>query len=156
MRIHLIAVGQKMPAWVSQGFQEYSKRLPASCALKLVEISPGHRGKSADIQRAIKSEGDKMLAAIPRGARVIALDERGKSWTTLQLAGQMRAWMGDGRDVALLVGGPDGLSPECKARADQMWSLSALTLPHPLVRVVLAEQLYRGWSVTQGHPYHRQ
>ena len=156
MRIHLIAVGQKMPAWVSQGFQEYSKRLPASCALKLVEISPGHRGKSADIQRAIKSEGDKMVAAIPRGARVIALDERGKSWTTLQLAGQMRAWMGDGRDVALLVGGPDGLSPECKARADQMWSLSALTLPHPLVRVVLAEQLYRGWSVTQGHPYHRQ
>ena len=156
MRIHLIAVGQKMPAWVSQGFQEYSKRLPASCALKLVEIAPGHRGKSADIQRAIKREGDKMLAAIPQGARVIALDERGKSWTTLQLAEQMRGWMGEGCDVALLVGGPDGLSPECKARADQMWSLSALTLPHPLVRVVLAEQLYRGWSVTQGHPYHRQ
>ncbi len=156
MRIHLIAVGQKMPAWVSQGFQEYSKRLPLSCALKLVEIAPGHRGKSADIQRAIKREGDKMLAAIPQGARVIALDERGKSWTTLQLAEQMRGWMGEGCDVALLVGGPDGLSPECKARADQMWSLSALTLPHPLVRVVLAEQLYRGWSVTQGHPYHRQ
>ena len=156
MRIHLIAVGQKMPDWVEKGFQEYAKRLPTSCSLKLVGIPPGHRGKSADIQRAIKSESDKMLAAIPNNAKVIALDERGKSWSTVQLASQMTDWMQDGRDVALLVGGPDGLSKECKQRAEQMWSLSALTLPHPLVRVVLAEQVYRAWSVTQGHPYHRE
>ncbi len=156
MKIHLIAVGQKMPNWVEVGFQEYVKRLPASCCLRLVEIPPGHRGKSADIQRAIKSESDKMLAAIPANTRVVALDERGKSWSTLQLASNMKGWMQDGRDVALLVGGPDGLSPECKQRAEQLWSLSALTLPHPLVRVVLSEQLYRAWSVTQGHPYHRQ
>ena len=156
MRIHLIAVGQKMPDWVEKGFQEYAKRLPTSCSLKLVEIPPGHRGKSADIQRAIKSESDKMLAAIPNNAKVIALDERGKSWSTVQLASQMTDWMQDGRDVVLLVGGPDGLSKECKQRAEQMWSLSALTLPHPLVRVVLAEQVYRAWSVTQGHPYHRE
>jgi len=156
MKIHLIAVGQKMPDWVEKGYQEYVKRLPASCSLKLVEIAPGHRGKSADIQRAIQTESDKMLAAIPSGARVVALDERGKSWSTVQLADQLEDWMQDGRDVALLVGGPDGLSKECKQRAEQMWSLSALTLPHPLVRVVLSEQIYRAWSVTQGHPYHRQ
>ncbi len=156
MRIYLIAVGQKMPGWVAEGYQEYVKRLPASCSLKLVEIAPGHRGKSADIQRAIKSESDKMLAAIPPQARVIALDERGKAWSTVQLAAQMEGWMQDGQDIALLVGGPDGLSAECKQRARQLWSLSALTLPHPLVRVVLAEQIYRAWSVTQGHPYHRE
>ncbi len=156
MRIYLIAVGQKMPGWVAKGYQEYVKRLPPSCSLRLVEIAPGHRGKSADIQRAIKSESDKMLAAIPPAARVIALDERGKSWSTVQLASRMEGWMQEGGDVALLVGGPDGLSAECRQRAQQSWSLSALTLPHPLVRVVLAEQIYRAWSVTQGHPYHRE
>lgn len=156
MRLHLIAVGQRMPDWVERGFQEYVKRLPQSCALKLVEIPPGRRGKGADIERAIRDEGQKMLNAIPDRARVIALDERGRPWSTLQLAQHLEEWLPDGRDVALLVGGPDGLAPECKQRAEQSWSLSALTLPHPLVRVILAEQIYRAWSVTQGHPYHRE
>ncbi len=145
-----------MPDWVKKGYDEYVKRLPVSCSLKLVEIAPGHRGKSADIKRAIEDESQKMLAAIPEGAIVVALDEKGKSWSTLTLAEQMREWMQAGRDVALLVGGPDGLSDACRQRAERIWSLSALTLPHPLVRVVLAEQIYRAWSVTQGHPYHRE
>ncbi len=156
MHIHLIAVGQKMPDWVKTGYDEYAKRLPQNFNLKLVEISPGHRSKSSDPKRAIEEESVKVLNAIPTGAHVIALDERGKQWTTLKLADQMRDWMRDGRDVALLVGGPDGLSKQCKQRAEQLWSLSHLTLPHPLVRVFLAEQLYRAWSVTQGHPYHRE
>ncbi len=156
MKIHLIAVGQKMPDWVKKGYDEYAKRLPHSCSLKLVEIAPGHRSKSSDPKKAIEDESQKVLAAIPQNTRVIALDERGKQWTTLKLADQMRDWMQDGRDVVLLVGGPDGLSQECKQRAEQTWSLSNLTLPHPLVRVFLAEQLYRAWSVTQGHPYHRE
>ena len=156
MRIHLIAVGNRMPDWVEKGYQEYARRLPASCTLKLIEVNPGHRGKGADIQKAIKEESIKMLAAIPKGVRVIALDEKGKQWRTQQLAEQLEEWMQDGRDVALLVGGPDGLSAECKQMAGQTWSLSQLTLPHPLVRVVLAEQVYRAWSVVQGHPYHRE
>ena len=145
-----------MPSWVKQGYEEYAKRLPQSCSLKLVEIVPGHRSKSSDPKRAIDDESQKVLSAIPQNTRVIALDERGKQWTTLKLADEMRDWMQDGRDVALLIGGPDGLSKECKQRAEQMWSLSTLTLPHPLVRVFLSEQLYRAWSVTQGHPYHRE
>jgi 23S rRNA (pseudouridine1915-N3)-methyltransferase len=156
MHIHLIAVGQKMPAWVKQGYEEYTKRLPQNFSIKLVEIAPGQRGKSADPKRATEEEGDRILSAIPNNAHAIALDERGKQWTTLQLSEQMQAWMQDGRDIALLVGGPEGLSQACKQRAEQSWSLSKLTLPHPLVRVFLAEQLYRAWSVTQGHPYHRE
>lgn len=155
MHIHLIAVGQKMPGWVKQGYEEYAKRLPQNFSLKLVEIAPGQRGKNSDPKRAMEDEGAKILNAIPGNAHVIALDERGKQQTTLRLAEQMRGWMQGGRDIALLVGGPDGLSRECKQRAEQHWSLSKLTLPHPLVRVFLAEQLYRAWSVTQGHPYHR-
>ena len=156
MHIHLIAVGQKMPDWVKTGYDEYAKRLPQNFSLKLVEIAPGHRSKSADPKRAIEEESNKILSAIPNGAHVIALDEHGKQWRTQQLANQMRDWMQEGRDIALLVGGPDGLSKQCKQKAQQLWSLSSLTLPHPLVRVFLAEQLYRAWSVTQGHPYHRE
>jgi 23S rRNA (pseudouridine1915-N3)-methyltransferase len=156
MRIHLIAVGQKMPDWVKKGYDEYAKRLPKNFSLKLVEIAPGQRSKGADTKRAVEDESRKILAAIPNGAHVIALDEHGKQWTTQQLAGQMENWMQAGSDVALLVGGPDGLSSECRQRAVQLWSLSSLTLPHPLVRVFLAEQLYRAWSVTQNHPYHRE
>ncbi len=156
MRIRLIAVGQKMPGWVEQGYREYAKRLPRSCALELVEIPPGHRGKGASVERAMESEGQRMLAAIPASSRVVALDERGKGWTTAELARRLEGWLGDGRDLSLLVGGPDGLSAQCKGRAELSWSLSPLTLPHPLVRVVVAEQLYRAWSLIQGHPYHRQ
>ncbi len=156
MNIHLIAVGTRMPAWVTQGYEEYSKRMPRECSLKLVEIPPGHRGKNASIEKAIEDEGKRMLAAIPKGANVIALDERGKSWSTLQLSQQLEDWLQQGSDTALLVGGPDGLSASCRTSARASWSLSALTLPHPLVRVLLAEQLYRALSVLHGHPYHRE
>lgn len=155
MQIHLLAVGSKMPGWVEQGYEEYAKRLPPECALKLVEIPAGKRGKGADIARLTREEGEKMLAAIPKGAKVVALDVLGRPWSTEQLSQQLNSWLGEGRDVALLVGGPEGLADTCRARADQLWSLSPLTFPHPLVRIVLAEQLYRAWSILQNHPYHR-
>jgi len=154
MRIHLIAVGTRMPAWVQAGYEDYARRLPRECALQLVEIPAGRRTRSGSA-RALAREGDRMLAAVPREAAAIALDVDGRPWSTEQLAGHLRSWLGEGRDRALLVGGPDGLDPRCRARADATWSLSALTLPHPLVRVVLAEQLYRAWTVICGHPYHR-
>ncbi|MDH5191092.1 MAG: 23S rRNA (pseudouridine(1915)-N(3))-methyltransferase RlmH [Gammaproteobacteria bacterium] len=156
MRILLIAVGNRMPDWVENGFNEYAKRLPPECSLDLIEIPAGKRGKSADVVRITEKEGQQMLAAIPKGAVVIALEVTGRQWDTPQLAQKLEQWMQDGHDVALLVGGPEGLAPECLARADAKWSLSALTMPHPLVRVVLAEQLYRAWTITRNHPYHRQ
>lgn len=155
MQIYLIAIGEKMPSWVQQGFAEYAKRMPRECALKLVEISPGKRGKNADIARAMRDEGQRMCAAIPKGAKVIALEIGGRTWSTEQLAQQMDHWLAGGQDIALLIGGPEGLSDEARAAAHQQWSLSALTLPHPLVRVVLSEQLYRAWSLLNNHPYHR-
>lgn len=155
MQIHLIAVGSKMPAWVTQGYDEFARRLPGECRLNLVEIPAGKRGKNADIARLTQEEGEKMLAAIPKGAFVIAMEVGGKNWSTEQLSQQLDNWLHGGCDVALLVGGPEGLAPACRARADQLWSLSPLTFPHPLVRVVLAEQLYRAWSLLKGHPYHR-
>ncbi|MES9964111.1 MAG: 23S rRNA (pseudouridine(1915)-N(3))-methyltransferase RlmH [Candidatus Sedimenticola sp. 20ELBAFRAG] len=155
MNIYLISVGKKMPRWVQEGYQEYAKRLPGECALKLVEIAPGHRGKSADVARTVRDEGERMLKAIPDNCRVIALDVKGRSWSTEQLSEQLDGWMNDGFDLALLIGGPEGLAQTCLQRADGRWSLSALTMPHPLVRVVVAEQLYRAWSIIRNHPYHR-
>lgn len=144
-----------MPGWVDAGFDEYAKRLPRQCRLELHPITLGHRGKTAGAQTAIASEGERMLAAIPAADHVIALEVGGKPWSTDQLAGQMQTWLADGRDLSLLVGGPDGLAPGCRKRAVVAWSLSPLTLPHGLVRVILAEQIYRAWSLLQGHPYHR-
>lgn len=155
MRISLISVGQRMPVWVEQGFQEYAKRLPKDYALKLIEVAAYKRTKNTVKQAAMQAEGEKILAAIPKNNRLIVLDERGKLWSTLQLAEQMQSWAQSGSDVALVVGGADGLSDQVKAKADQLWSLSPLTLPHPLVRVLLAEQIYRAWSVVSNHPYHR-
>jgi len=155
MRIRLLAVGTKMPKWVEQGVDEYRKRLPPELKLELKEIALGKRGKGADIRRAISSEGQLMLAAIGERDRVVALDVKGKPWSTEQLAGNLRDWQLGGDNISLLVGGPDGLADDCLQRADQRWSLSALTLPHPLVRIVLAEQLYRAWTVNSNHPYHR-
>lgn len=155
MQIHLIAVGNRMPTWVELGYQDYAKRLPPECALRLHEIPAGKRGKNADIVRLTRQEGEKMAALIPKGARVIALEVGGRAWSTEQLSARLDSWMGDGRDVALLVGGPEGLERGLSASADECWSLSPLTLPHPLVRIVLAEQLYRAWSILKGHPYHR-
>ena len=155
MTIHLIAVGTKMPGWVNTGFDEYARRMPPSCSLELVEIPSQFRGKNADVPRLLAQEGQKMLQAVPKGARVIALDPRGKSFTTEKLATKLESWMNGGSDVALLVGGPEGLAPECLEAAQSKWSLSKLTFPHPLVRVVLAESLYRAWSVMTNPPYHR-
>ncbi len=155
MQINLIAVGTRMPAWVEQGYQEYARRLPRECALVLKQIPLGPRGKSRPLAHALQEEGRRMLAALDARQRVVALDVAGQSWSTLQLARELGEWMGSGEDVSLLVGGPDGLDPPCLARAQRRWSLSPLTLPHPLVRVLLAEQLYRAWSLINGHPYHR-
>ncbi|EAW30623.1 hypothetical protein GP2143_00752 [marine gamma proteobacterium HTCC2143] len=155
MHIRLLAVGTKMPKWVEQGVDEYCKRLPPELKLEVKEIALGKRGKGADIRRAIANEGQQMQAAIGDRDRVVALDVKGKPWSTEQLAGNLRDWQLDGANISLLVGGPDGLAQECLDRADQHWSLSALTLPHPLVRIVLAEQLYRAWTINNNHPYHR-
>lgn len=155
MQLHLIAVGRRVPGWVQEGYQEFARRLPAECRLNLREIAAPARSRNADVTRLVRREGEQMLAAVPDGALVIALDVGGKSWDTEALARHLQDWMGEGRDVAFLVGGPDGLAPACRQRADMTWSLSPLTLPHALVRVVLAEQLYRAWSICAGHPYHR-
>lgn len=155
MRIHLLAIGTKMPAWVNAGTEEYTQRMPPQCTLSIREITAEKRNKNSDLQRIRHTEGEKLLAAIPDGSLVIALDVKGKPWSTEQLAQQLDGWMMSGRDVALLVGGPEGLSPACLQRAEQSWSLSPLTFPHPLVRIVVAEQLFRAWSILSNHPYHR-
>lgn len=155
MRIRLIAVGTKMPQWVEQGVDEYAKRMPPELKVDVKEIALGKRGKGADIQRAIKGEGEQMLAAVGQQDQVIALDVKGKPWSTQQLAAQLQQWQLEGDNISLLVGGPDGLAADCLQRANQRWSLSPLTLPHPLVRVLLAEQLYRAWTINNNHPYHR-
>ncbi|HFD81658.1 MAG TPA: 23S rRNA (pseudouridine(1915)-N(3))-methyltransferase RlmH [Gammaproteobacteria bacterium] len=155
MEIALVAVGTRMPAWVDQGYREYARRLPHQCRLKLVEVPLAARTRSVPLERAVADEGRRMLAAVPAGRRVIALDVTGRSWSTPELSQQLQGWLQDGRDLSLLVGGPDGLDAACLQRAEQRWSLSPLTLPHPLVRVLLAEQLYRAWTLLSGHPYHR-
>ncbi len=155
MEIQLLTVGTRMPSWVSEGYREYARRMPRKCVLKLAEIPPGRRSRSQPVAKAMAEEGRRMLAAIPGDNQVIALDVTGRSWSTPKLAEQMRGWMQDGRNLSLLVGGPDGLFPDCLQRAGQRWSLSELTLPHPLVRVLVAEQLYRAWTIINGHPYHR-
>ncbi|MBU6198376.1 MAG: 23S rRNA (pseudouridine(1915)-N(3))-methyltransferase RlmH [Xanthomonadaceae bacterium] len=151
MRAYLIAVGERMPAWVQQGWAEYAKRLSRELPLQLVEIST----KSRDPARTMTEEGAALLAAIPKGAHTVALDGRGKPWSSEELAQQLARWRMQGKDLAFLVGGADGLAPDVFARADQRWSLGPLTLPHPLVRIVVAEQLYRAASLLANHPYHR-
>lgn len=154
MRLRLIAVGTRVPEWIRTGTEEYRRRLPAECALELVEVPPGRRTKGADPARAVREEGARLLAAAGT-ARIWLLDERGSAWSTRALSERLSDWMRTGRDVALLVGGADGLDAACRARAEGVWSLSPLTLPHLLVRVVVAEQLYRAWTLLRGHPYHR-
>jgi 23S rRNA (pseudouridine1915-N3)-methyltransferase len=154
VQIHLIAVGKRPPSWVEQGYQEYAKRLPPHCALRLIEVPTGRHGKDPR-EKVLREEGERMLAAVPPGARVVALDRGGKPWSTEQLAAILRTWLAEGRDVALLVGGPEGLAPACRQHADELWSLSPLTLPHGLVRILVAEQIYRVWTILQNHPYHR-
>ena len=155
MRLRLLAVGTRMPGWVEEGFGEYAKRLSGDISLELVEITAGKRLKSTDLARVKEEEGDALLAALKPQERVIVLDVLGKTLSTEDMAGRLKEWQVDGRPAALLVGGPEGLSRAVLERADEKWSLSRLTLPHPLVRVVIAEQLYRSWSLLKGHPYHR-
>lgn len=144
-----------MPAWVEDGYADYAKRLSGEITLDLIEIPAGKRGKNADVVRITDKEGEAMLAAIPNGDRVVALDVLGKSFGTEQLAATLEDWLPQGRHMSLLIGGPEGLAPAALARAEEKWSLSKLTLPHPLVRVLVAEQLYRAWTLLKGHPYHR-
>jgi 23S rRNA (pseudouridine1915-N3)-methyltransferase len=155
VKIAILSVGARPPQWVRAGVEEYIKRMPPECRVELVEIPPGKRAKGMPAERIRDQEGERILAALPKGARVVALEVKGRGWSTEQLAGRLEDWQQEGRDVALLVGGPDGLAPSCRERADELWSLSPLTLPHMLVRIVLAEQLYRAWSITRGHPYHK-
>ena len=155
MQIQLLAVGTRMPDWVTAGYEEYARRMPRECELVLREIAPAKRGKNLDIARWKEDEGERLLAALARDDHVVALEVEGKPWSTPELAGQLERWLQNGRRVSLLVGGPEGLADSCRLRANQRWSLSRLTLPHPLVRVMLAEQIYRAWSILQKHPYHR-
>ncbi|PWV93694.1 23S rRNA (pseudouridine-1915-N(3)-) methyltransferase [Pantoea ananatis] len=145
-----------MPDWVQTGFMEYLRRFPKDMPFELTEVPAGKRGKNADIKRILEKEGEAMLAATGKGNRIVTLDIPGQPWETPQLAQQLERWKQDGRDISLLIGGPEGLAPACKAAAEQSWSLSTLTLPHPLVRVLVAESLYRAWSITTNHPYHRE
>lgn len=154
MIIHIIAVGQRMPNWVEQAYQEYSKRLPKQCSLKLTEI-PLLKRSPHNLQQCQAKESEAMLAAIAKSSHVIALEVGGKSWNTQQLSEQLLHWQTNYPQVTLLIGGPEGLSSECLAIAEQKWSLSPLTLPHPLVRIIVAEALYRAWTLTIGHPYHK-
>jgi len=155
MKLRLLAVGQKMPSWVEQGYKEYAKRLPSDCNLELVELASGHRGKSTSVTKVKQQEGEMLLKAIKPQEWVVALDVKGKPWSTEQLSEQLAGWRMDGKDICLLIGGPNGISDEVMARANQRWSLSNLTLPHPLVRIVMAEQVYRAWTILQNHPYHK-
>ncbi|MFC3116108.1 23S rRNA (pseudouridine(1915)-N(3))-methyltransferase RlmH [Cellvibrio fontiphilus] len=158
MRIRIIAVGTKMPDWVEQGYAEYAKRMPRDVTVEMLELPLAQRGKNTDIATAMAKEGELMLAAIEKGGKgeqVIALDVKGKPWSTEQLAENLAGWKMSGFNYCLLIGGPDGLAPECLALASVKWSLSPLTLPHPLVRIVVIEQLYRACSILQNHPYHK-
>lgn len=155
MKLRLLAVGTRMPAWVVDAFADYSRRLPPEYGFSLSEIAVTPRGKNADIARLKAQEGEKLLKAAGAGVRLVTLDERGSSYTSPQLAERLSRWQQDGRDVALAIGGPDGHAPEVLARAEESWSLSKLVLPHALVRVVVVEALYRAWSLNANHPYHR-
>lgn len=156
MQIYLIAVGKKMPAWINDGYAEFSKRMPAELRLKLIEIVAVKRNKTSSIANTLHKEGQLIQSAIPKRSKPIVLDETGQSLSSIALAEKMQHWLTIGQDISLIIGGADGLEEQIKKNASELWSLSCLTLPHALVRVVLAEQLYRAWSILQHHPYHRQ
>ncbi|WP_133479489.1 23S rRNA (pseudouridine(1915)-N(3))-methyltransferase RlmH [Cognatilysobacter segetis] len=155
MKARLIAVGERAPGWVAEGFAEYRKRLSHWLPFELVEVEPGLRGKGRDAARAQSDEGARVVAAIPRNAWVVTLDGGGRGYSSEQLAQRLEHWRGQGRDLAFLIGGPEGHPPDVLQRADESWSLGPLTLPHMLVRLVVAEQLYRAAALLANHPYHR-
>ena len=156
MQIDLIAVGKKMPAWIESGFKEYTKRLPKNINFKLIEITPATRSKNNNADTYKQKEQEKIETILSPKSIIIALDEQGKSISSQQLAKQLQIWNDDNQHINLIIGGADGLSDSLKKKANQLWSLSAMTLPHGLVRVMVAEQIYRAWSITQNHPYHRE
>lgn len=155
MLLRIIAIGTKMPSWVSEGYLDYARRFPPGWNLELCEVPAIKRGKNAVIQEIITEESERILRIIKPTHRIIALDVKGSSWSTEQLANNMQSWSQEKRNIDLIIGGPDGLSESCLKKAETRWSLSALTLPHPLVRIVLVEQLYRALCILQRHPYHR-
>lgn len=156
MKLKVIAVGHKMPKWVTAGYQEYAKRMPRECSLELIEIAPAKRTKQSDLSKVVEEEGKKLLSAIKPTDHVVVLEVKGKQWSTADVAKKLSSWQGVNPVVVFVIGGPDGVSESCLKRANEQWCLSLLTFPHPLVRVVLAEQLYRGWSLMNNHPYHRE
>jgi 23S rRNA (pseudouridine1915-N3)-methyltransferase len=151
----MVAVGQRMPAWIEAGFEEYARRMPRDAALELVQIKPETRTAASPVERLTAAEAKRVRAALPSGCYKVVLDERGETCTTKALAKRLQSWQLDGRDIAFVIGGPDGLDPAIRREADWLWSLSPLTLPHALVRVLVAEQLYRATSILKNHPYHR-
>jgi 23S rRNA (pseudouridine1915-N3)-methyltransferase len=155
VRIRIIAVGTKMPRWVEEGYNDYAKRLPRDVSVEMVELPLAQRSKNSDIAKAMEKEGEAILAAIGKGEQVIALEVLGKPWSTEQLAHELAGWKMSGSNYCLLIGGPDGLAPQVQKMASIKWSLSPLTLPHPLVRILVIEQLYRACSILQNHPYHK-
>ena len=155
MKIHVIAVGTRMPAWVEQAWDDYARRMPADYAVVLKEIKPEPRTSGKTPAQMMQAEAKRIQAAIPERAWCIALDERGKDLTTEHLKTQLETWRDKTGDIALIIGGPDGLDPSFKAQCQQQIRISSLTLPHPMVRILLVEQLYRAWSMLTGHPYHR-
>jgi 23S rRNA (pseudouridine1915-N3)-methyltransferase len=155
MQLIVAAVGHKMPAWIEAGFQEYAKRMPPECRLVLKEIKPIERSSGKNAETVMAQERIRIEASLPKGGRVIALDEHGAQMTTVQLSQQLSVWQQQGGDVSFVIGGADGLDAEFKKNADMLLRLSNMTLPHALVRVILAEQLYRAWSILRNHPYHR-
>jgi 23S rRNA (pseudouridine1915-N3)-methyltransferase len=155
MKLLVLAIGQRQPAWAEAAWDDFAKRFPPEMRLELKALKAEPRGARSAMQ-CMAAEAQRIEAALPRGARRVVLDERGTSVTTPQLAERLQRWRGDGRDVALLIGGPDGLAPALKSSADESLRLSDLTLPHAFVRVLLAEALYRAWTLAQGHPYHRE
>ncbi len=155
MHIHILAVGQKMPAWVYTACEEYTRRMPREIDLQVKEIAMAKRGKHPDVDRLRREEAESLKAAMPAGAMLVALDVTGKRQSTEQLSRSLDSWMQNGRDVCIAIGGPDGFDAGFLATADTRISLSDMTFPHPLVRVIIVEQLYRAWSILQNHPYHR-
>jgi 23S rRNA (pseudouridine1915-N3)-methyltransferase len=151
----MIAVGQKMPAWVDQACDDYLKRMPRELQLDTIEVALIKRGKNADIRRIVRDESRKVMASIPAGCSLVALDVKGKKISTEKFATALNNWMQQGRDIAIAIGGPDGFSNELLLQADQTLSLSDMTFPHPLVRIIIFEQIYRAWSIINNHPYHR-
>ncbi|HEX7386840.1 MAG TPA: 23S rRNA (pseudouridine(1915)-N(3))-methyltransferase RlmH [Castellaniella sp.] len=155
MKLHVVAVGTRMPDWVQIAWQDFAKRMPRDCAMDLHEVKADSRTQGRTVAQMMQAEANRIEAAIPANACRIILDEHGRDLTTLALAQDLKTWQAGGHDVAIIIGGPDGLDPDLKKTAQQTLRLSSLTLPHAMVRVLLAEQLYRAWSILAGHPYHR-